>query len=133
MGTRAVTSKVRPSLCDHQVLVVDDSSDNQVLLSTVLKAQGARVWSAADGEEALRLAAGASFDTILMDIQMPVLDGWDCTKELRRRGYAGVIIALTAHDTPDERMRCFQAGCDEHLVKPVNFGQLVRTIRQLRR
>jgi CheY-like chemotaxis protein len=74
------------------------------------------------------LAAGAPFDVVLMDVQMPRLDGYHATARLRAAGYRGVVVALTAHALESERARCLEAGCDDFLSKPVEPAQLVATI-----
>ncbi len=106
-----------------RVLVVDDSPDNQRLLSTILRRAGADVESAENGIRALeaiaRSGANRPFDVILMDMQMPELDGYSTVRRLRASGYRGRIIALTGNATSDDRDRCVDAGCDDHAVKPI--------------
>jgi signal transduction histidine kinase/CheY-like chemotaxis protein len=113
-----------------KILVVDDSEDNQFLLSNFLTGAGAQVLLAADGQEAIEHATKSSFDVILMDLQMPVKDGYTATRELRAAGYAGTIIALTACAMKEEQIRCFEAGCDFHLTKPVSRNELLFTVHR---
>jgi signal transduction histidine kinase/CheY-like chemotaxis protein len=118
------------------VLLAEDGRDNQVLISTFLTKAGATVKVVDDGrlavDEALRAsAAGKPYDVILMDMQMPVLDGYGATSELRTAGYAGPIVAITAHAMAGDRERCETAGCDDYLTKPVDRAQLVATVARL--
>jgi len=118
-----------------RILLADDAPDNQRLISFVLKKAGAEVTVADNGQvavtEALAAhAAGRPFDVILMDMQMPVLDGYQATSQLRRRGYQGRIIALTAAVMASDRQRCFDAGCDDFAAKPINRKTLFAIIRK---
>ena len=115
------------------ILLAEDGLDNQRLLRHHLTRAGFEVEVAADGAEALRVAAsrsatGRGFDAVLMDMQMPVMGGEEATRELRRRGYDGPILALTAHADADARDACLRAGCDAHLVKPIDAAALVAAV-----
>ncbi len=121
----------REALKDVEILVVDDSLDNQNLIENILKKRGARMQFADNGLQAIQKVADFAFDVVLMDIQMPVMDGFAATKEIRKNGYQGPIIALTAHAMKDTRADCMQYGCSAFLPKPIDSQKLVATIRQL--
>ncbi len=124
------------ALAGLRLLLAEDSDDIRNLVCTVLRIAGARVEAAADGLEALEKAtaaqaAGTPFDAVLMDMQMPRLDGYGATARLRAAGYRGPIAALTAHAMAGERERCIAAGCDDHLAKPVHAPTLIARVAQL--
>lgn len=114
-----------------KVLVVDDSPDNQLLLRMLLTKMGFSVSGAEDGLEALRRAQADRFDIVLMDVQMPGMDGFECTQELRKSGYEGAIVALTANALKETRDRCFEVGCDEFLTKPLDVEKMTRTFHNI--
>jgi PAS domain S-box-containing protein len=118
-------------LLGKRVLLAEDAPDNQLLVQKMLSIQGAQVAIASNGIEAVREALTHDFDVVLMDLQMPEMDGFDATRLLRRRGYSRPIIALTAHAMKEERERSLAAGCDDHLTKPINIDALVRTLARL--
>lgn len=109
-------------------LLVDDAPENQFLLSRILDRLGFDVEVASNGAEAIECASRGKHDFILMDMEMPVLDGFEATRELRSRGYEKPIIALTAHSLAEEKVKILACGCDAHLAKPVNFPLLMQTI-----
>ena len=112
-----------------RVLLAEDGPENQRLITWILSKAGAEVVVARDGQEACDLAFGEKpFDVILMDIQMPVVDGYAATRMLRARGYQGPIVALTAHAMKDERQKCLDAGCDGFATKPIDRRQLIELI-----
>ena len=112
-------------LQDMNVLLVEDVVDNQALMVHFLNFAGAHVDVASNGSEGVEKALTGNYDAVLMDIQMPVLDGYQATQQLREQGYETPIIALTAHAMAEERERSLQAGCNDHLSKPVEFNNLV--------
>jgi signal transduction histidine kinase/GAF domain-containing protein/ActR/RegA family two-component response regulator len=115
-----------------RILVADDGPDNRRLVSHFLRRAGARVEVAADGREAVDAVLGAQepFDLVLMDMQMPELDGYDATRQLRRRGFAGPVVALTGNAMDGDEDRCRNAGCDGYLTKPIDRRQLVEQVRR---
>ncbi len=134
-ATNQRAKKIKDVLCGVRVLLAEDGIDNQRLFTRVLNLAGAEVVVAENGEEAVAQAhaadtAGTPFDVVLMDMQMPLLDGYSATERLRGAGYQRPIIALTAHALADDRQRCLAAGCDDYLAKPVQFDRLVDTVKR---
>jgi hypothetical protein len=115
-----------------RVLLVEDLKDNQYLVRTWLERNGASVDIAENGEEGIRKAETGVYEILLMDIQMPVLDGIEAVKRLRRRGYLKPIVALTAYAMRGDRERFLKAGFDRYLTKPLDLKELVRTVLELR-
>ncbi len=115
-------------LLPKQILVVDDGEANRRLIELVLRRAGAVVTTGADGREALREISQTAFDLVLMDMQMPVLDGYQATRMIRSTGCDVPIIALTGNAMKGDRERCLEAGCNEFLTKPVNVDLLVETV-----
>jgi signal transduction histidine kinase len=111
-----------------KVLLIEDSPDNQMLISTYLRKEGAQVTAASDGTQGVSMALSENYDLLLMDIQMPVLDGHKATKQLRKLKFSKPIIALTAHAMNEERMKCFESGFNEFLTKPIQRDLLVDTL-----
>ncbi len=116
------------------VLLAEDGPDNQKIIRHFLERAGARVIVVENGRAALDTLAdlGSAVDVVLMDMQMPEMDGYEATATLRRRGHRGPIIALTAHAMSTDRQRCLQAGCDEYLTKPVDRKRLIETVGRFR-
>jgi signal transduction histidine kinase/CheY-like chemotaxis protein/HPt (histidine-containing phosphotransfer) domain-containing protein len=112
------------------VLVVDDGDTNRKLIRLLVERCGGRVRMAENGQVAVDMAEGAAFDVILMDMQMPIMDGYTATARLRERGFAGPIIALTAHAMKGDREKCEQAGCSGYLSKPIDADQLFKALAE---
>ncbi|HWP40947.1 MAG TPA: ATP-binding protein, partial [Tepidisphaeraceae bacterium] len=110
------------------VLLAEDGEDNQQLISLLLRNMGLEVVLAHNGREAVEQASARRFELILMDMQMPELDGYGATRQLRQLGYKAPIVALTANAMADDRAKCLAAGCDEYLSKPVRLEQLARML-----
>ncbi|MBI5362592.1 MAG: CHASE domain-containing protein, partial [Planctomycetes bacterium] len=115
-----------------RILLADDGRDNQRLISLVVTRAGAVCEVVDDGRKAVDAAlaaeaAGTPFDLVLMDMHMPVLDGWGAVRELRSRGYARPIVALTANAMQGDRERCIDAGCDDYATKPLDKPKFLET------
>ncbi len=121
-------SQVSKSLFDVSVLLVEDSMDNQKLIQLMIKKTGACIDIANDGQQGLQKALTGSYDLILMDVQMPMLDGYSATEQLRQAGYQKPIIALTAHAMSDSRKKCLDVGFTDYLPKPVDAKKLIEMI-----
>lgn len=122
-----------PVHLEGRVLLAEDGPDNQRLLSFILRKAGLDVTVAENGqlavEEALAATeAGRPYDVILMDVQMPVLDGYGATRQLRQRGYNRPIVALTAHAMRSDARKCLDAGCDDFATKPISRADLLRLV-----
>jgi CheY-like chemotaxis protein len=112
------------------VLVAEDAPDNQILIRKILTASGAEVSVVENGLEVQNVAKKEHFDLILMDIQMPLLDGYEATKRLRESGSKVPIIALTAHAMVEEAEKCLASGFTDYLSKPINHQTLLATIKK---
>jgi CheY-like chemotaxis protein len=113
-----------------RVLLAEDGLDNQRLVRAFLRPTEAQVAVVENGAQAVDQALAAldaerPFDLVLMDMQMPVMDGYEATRRLRTEGYPGPIVALTAHAMATDRARCIEAGCDDYLSKPVDRAALL--------
>ena len=114
------------------ILVVEDDDANQELVTRFLKRDGHTVIHSTDGLSAVELAQSQKPDLILMDLNLPLLDGWEATRQIKSNPQTRniPIIALTAHALADEVMRAMQAGCSSYETKPVFYGRLMTKIRQ---
>jgi CheY-like chemotaxis protein len=115
------------------VLVVEDNEENWDMLSRRLLRRGYTVIRAADGQEAVEMAARETPDLILMDVSLPVMDGLEATRRIRARPETQTtpIIALTAHATSADRDKALQAGCDDYHTKPVELPRLLAQMEVL--
>jgi len=135
LGPRRVPGRSGGGL-EIRILLAEDGVDNQRLLDRILRGAGAEVTLADDGARARDLAlaareAGSPFDVIVMDMQMPVMDGYEATRRLREASYEGPILALTAHALVSERERCLAAGCDDFDTKPIDRARLFAKLHAL--
>ncbi|QDT43507.1 Sensory/regulatory protein RpfC [Gimesia alba] len=130
-----VSNEVEISLHNYDILLAEDGLHNQRLIQFMLEKAGANVTIANNGKIAFELATMAlnenrPFDVILMDMQMPVMDGYLSTQKLREIGYMGPIIALTAHAMSTDRKKCLDAGCSDFTTKPIDRKQLLEVIKE---
>lgn len=114
------------------ILLVEDNELNRDMLSRRLKRAGHSVLIAVDGQEAVDAALGKAPDLVLMDLSLPVFDGWEATRRIRAAGATSLpVIALTAHAMVGEREAALAAGCDDFDTKPVDFERLTAKIAAL--
>lgn len=110
-----------------KILLVEDNEMNRDMLSRRLQRKGYQVIIALDGEQGVEMAQSQNPDLILMDMSLPVMDGWQATEQLKAmpQTHAIPIIALTAHAMAGDREKCLQIGCDDYETKPVEFARLL--------
>jgi PAS domain S-box-containing protein len=126
-GSRAPVVRLKPA----RILVVEDGTSNQKLITIVLQRAGATVELANNGQIGVEKALAGKYDVILMDMQMPVMDGFTATRRLRAEGCKLPIIALTANAMKGEEEKCRAAGCSGYLSKPINMDLLLQTLAEL--
>jgi two-component system, cell cycle response regulator DivK len=116
-----------------RILLVEDNEMNRDMLSRRLRRRGFEVLIAADGAQGLAMATSEKPHLILMDMSLPVLDGWEATRRLKAASDTGGIpvIGLTAHAMATDREKCLEAGCDDYDTKPVELGRLIDKIERL--
>jgi signal transduction histidine kinase/AmiR/NasT family two-component response regulator len=124
-------AEVPADLQGRRILLAEDDDDIREATACVLQLQGAEVREACDGVEAIELASSERFDVLVMDMRMPRLDGLTATRQLRARGVTIPIVALTADAVAEHRQECLNAGCNAHLVKPVDIDQLIEVLKQI--
>ena len=115
------------------ILYVEDNEDNIYMLSKRLKKKGFDIKIAKDGEEGLKAARGLKPDLILMDLSLPLLDGWEATRILKSEPETKLIpiIALSAHAMQEHKDKALEAGCDDYDTKPVDITRLLSKINNL--
>jgi PAS domain S-box-containing protein len=134
--TASVVPRAPSSRLDARILVTDDNLANQRLICLRLSRAGADVVTAGNGEEALDRAseaaqAGRPFDAVIMDMQMPVLDGYEAVPRLRARGFNNPILAVTAYAMSEDRDECLRLGCDDFVSKPIEWDRLLSKLTRL--
>ncbi len=118
---------------EKTVLLVEDNEDNRIVYATVLQYFGFRVIEATDGAEGVRIARESHPDLVLMDISIPVIDGWNATSMIKGDPETQTIpvIALTAHALPEDRARSLSVGCDGYLAKPCEPSRVVAEVNRI--
>ncbi|WP_088894282.1 response regulator [Leptolyngbya ohadii] len=116
-----------------KILLIEDNEMNRDMLSRRLIRKGLQVVIATDGEQGIALALAESPDLILMDMSLPILDGWSATRIIKATPATQniPIIALTAHAMTGDRDKCLEAGCDDYDTKPIEFNRLLDKIQAL--
>ncbi len=130
-GNETLRHVDRKELDGMMILVAEDSPDLQRLVRRILMNRGAKVELATNGKEAVEKALNGHWDIVLMDLQMPDMDGTEATQTLRERGYETPIVALTAHAMQSEREQSLRSGFNEYLTKPINQQALFKAITDL--
>ena len=130
----AVTEQPQPVAQRGHVLLVEDNRVNQMVAKKILGKLGFSVTTASDGAEALDRVAEGSYDLIFMDIQMPVLDGYEATRKIRAAEKGSeqrhTIIAMTANAMSGDRERCLASGMDDYVAKPIKISELKQKVEQ---
>jgi signal transduction histidine kinase/CheY-like chemotaxis protein/tetratricopeptide (TPR) repeat protein len=122
--------RIHAKLDGIRILIVDDVDANRDLFGLVLRRAGAECVLAEDGQQAVQLVAKQSFDLILMDMQMPVMDGYTATRTLRSMGVAIPVLAITANGMDKDQLQCLTAGCTGYLTKPIATDGLLRAVSE---
>ncbi len=114
------------------ILIVEDNPDNQTIYRTILEHYGYQVSTASNGEDGVRMAREGSPDLILMDISIPIIDGWEATQVLKHDPETSriPIIALTAHALASDREKAMEVGCDGYLAKPCEPRAVVAEVQR---
>jgi CheY-like chemotaxis protein len=113
-----------------KILVAEDNPSNQKLITILLQKMGVEVTIAEDGHKAVEKCGNETYDLILMDMQMPNMNGYDATRELRKKGIKSPIIAVTANAMMGDEQKCLEAGCDGYISKPIDRAKLNEVVGQ---
>ena len=113
---------------DKVILVVEDVDTNKIFFDAALRRTNAKILWAKDGQEAIEMFKANDIDLVLMDLQLPIMDGYTATREIKKIDSKIPIIAQTAHVMSGEREKCLEAGCDDYLSKPIRLQILIDTL-----
>jgi PAS domain S-box-containing protein len=126
-----VQNKVQMDFHDLNILIVEDEETNYCYLNTLLRKVGAKSDLARDGKEAIEMTEKKDYDLILMDLKMPVMDGFESTRQIRSKNKDVIIIAQSAYTQSEEKQRALGAGCNDYLVKPIRIDDFYNVINQV--
>ncbi len=122
--------EIKQAKFSGHILVAEDARTNQILIKSLLKRFGLKVTIVEDGNQAVQKALSKQFDLIFMDIEMPKMNGYEAAKALRKEGLTTPIIALTAYAMKGDDEKCFAAGCDDYISKPIEHKKLLQTLNK---
>ncbi len=123
-----ISSSLNQNWGDKVILVVEDVDTNKIFFDAALRKTNAKILWAKDGQEAVEMYKENHIDLVLMDLQLPVMDGYTATREIKKIDAVVPIIAQTAHVMSGEREKCLEAGCDDYLAKPIRLQILMETL-----
>jgi two-component system cell cycle response regulator DivK len=121
-----------PDLKNITIMIVDDEENNWLFMLDALRPSKAKLIWARVGQEAIDIVeSGKKIDVILMDMKMPIMDGYETTRAIKKINNTIPVIAQTAYAQPKEKAKCMEAGCDAYISKPIITGKLIRLIAEL--
>ncbi len=123
-----LSSSLNQNWGDKVILVVEDVDTNKIFFDAALRKTNAKILWAKDGKEAIDMYKENDIDLVLMDLQLPIMDGYTATREIKKIDSNIPIIAQTAHVMSGEREKCLEAGCDDYLAKPIRLQILMETL-----
>lgn len=123
-----LSSSLNQNWGDKVILVVEDVDTNKIFFDAALRKTNAKILWAKDGKEAIEMYKVNEIDLVLMDLQLPIMDGYTATREIKKFDSKVPIIAQTAHVMSGEREKCIEAGCDDYLAKPIRLQILMETL-----
>ncbi|WP_282037905.1 response regulator [Saccharicrinis aurantiacus] len=123
-----ISSSLNQDWGEKVILVVEDVDTNKIFFDAALRKTSAKILWAKDGKEAVDMFQNNEIDLVLMDLQLPIMDGYTATKEIKKINSSIPIIAQTAHVMSGEREKCLEVGCDDYLAKPIRLQILMETL-----
>jgi len=123
-----ISSSLNQNWGDKVILVVEDVDTNKIFFDAALRKTNAKILWAKDGKEAVEMYKENKIDLVLMDLQLPIMDGYTATREIKKFDSKVPIIAQTAHVMSGEREKCLEAGCNDYLAKPIRLQILMETL-----
>ena len=120
---------ITPNLYGFNILIVEDELSNLFIIRRILNSTNAQLFIARNGIEALKkLKANKNIDLVLMDLEMPVMDGYEATKIIKEENNKMIVIAVSGYSSENEKQRALDAGCDNYIIKPVNKRNLYKML-----